>query len=506
MVKRLSETAAKGILGVAGDNTDNGQIRADEFLPELRGRKAIKKYREMRDNDSTIGAVMYAVEQILRDVDLYVQPVDDSEAAKAEADFVESVLEDMDHSLDDHIAEALAFLSYGFSWFEVVYKRRVGPSERSDKKRSKYTDGRIGVRKIASRAPWTISKFDVDRTTGDVLGIEQTIGGFNNKNYIPVNKSIYYRTTSINGDPSGRSILRNAYTSYEYLNNLQAIEAIAVERELAGIPVARIPAEYLSAGASAEQAQFVNSLRQILRDVKFNEQGYIITPSDTYLDKDGSPTNIRLVDIELMASNGKRNIDIDPIVRRYQHDIARSVLSEFLLLGSQGGSYALSKSKTDLFLRALESYIQAVVDVLNKQLVERLWQLNGLPYDLMPKIVAGDVAPHDLKELGSYLRNLNGANINLSSQPEIVDALLSNAELPPLDREIYAEGLEAERLMSQARADYYDGPDNNVVGAPQNNADTEEDEEEPTKKSDKEILEEELLKASLEFLKNDKRN
>jgi len=47
------------------------------------------------------------------------------------------------------------------------------------------------------------------------------------------------------------SILRNAYTSYEYVNNLQSIEAIAVERELAGIPVARIPAEYLSGDATA---------------------------------------------------------------------------------------------------------------------------------------------------------------------------------------------------------------------------------------------------------------
>ena len=35
MVKKLSETEAKQILGVAGDNTSNGQIRADEFLPEL---------------------------------------------------------------------------------------------------------------------------------------------------------------------------------------------------------------------------------------------------------------------------------------------------------------------------------------------------------------------------------------------------------------------------------------------------------------------------------------
>ena len=248
--------------------------------------------------------------------------------------------------------------------------------------------------------------------------------------YIPANKSLYYRTTSINGDPSGRSILRNAYTSYQYLNNLQSIEAIAVERELAGIPVARIPSEYLSGDATAAQSGFVANLESILRDVKFNEQGYIITPSDTYPDKDGSPTDIRLVDVELMSSSGTRNLDIDPIVRRYQHDIARSVLSEFLMLGGgNNGSYALSKSKTDLFLRALESYIQAIVDVLNKQLVERLWQLNGLNYDLMPCIKAGDVAPHDLREIAAFLRNLNGADINVSDHPEVIQDLMDIAEL-----------------------------------------------------------------------------
>ena len=429
MVKKLSEAAAKATLGVAGDNTNNGQIRADEFLPELRGRKAIRKYREMRDNDSTVGAVMYSVEQILRDVDLQVHAADESDAARVEKEFVESILVDMDHSLDDHIAEALGYLSYGFGWFEVIYKRRVGPNERSPKKHSKFTDGRIGVRKIASRAPWTINKFDVDQKTGDVLGIDQSVGFMGGSNYIPTNKSLYYRTTSLNGDPSGRSILRNAYTSYEYLNNLQAIEAIAVERELAGIPVARIPAEYLAGDASAAQSGFVANLQQILRDVKFNEQGYIILPSDTYPDKDGAPSNVRLVDVELMASNGKRNIDINPIVNRYQHDIARSVLSEFLLLGTSGGSYALSKSKTDLFLRALESYIQAIVDVLNKQLVERLWQLNGLSYDLMPTIKAGDVAPHDLREIAAFLRNLNGAGIDVSSHPEVIKDLMDIAEL-----------------------------------------------------------------------------
>ena len=429
MVKQLSETESKQILGVAGENVRNGQIRADEFLPELRGKRAIKKYREMRENDSTIGAVMYAVEQILRDVDMKVKPADDSDEAKREADFVESVLEDMEHTLDDHISESLSFLSYGFSWFEVVYKRREGMATQNPKKRSKYNDGRIGVRKIASRAPWTVSRFDVDQKTGEILGMYQEGSYGNQKHYIPSRKSLYYRSTSINNDPSGRPIIRNAYTSYEYLNNLQSIEAIAVERELAGIPVARIPAEYLSGDATAAQKGFVNELSSILRDVKFNEQGYLMLPSDMYPGKEGEPSNHRLVDVELMSSSGTRNIDIDPIVRRYQHDIARSVLSEFLMLGTQGGSYALSKSKTDLFLRALESYIQTIVDVLNKQLVERLWELNGLDYRLMPKIEAGDVAPHDLREIAGFLRNLNQADISVADHPETVRDLMDIAEL-----------------------------------------------------------------------------
>ena len=104
-------------------------------------------------------------------------------------------------------------------------------------------------------------------------------------------------------------------------------------------------------------------------------------------------------------------------------------LSFLCSVGVTTGSYALSKSKTDLFLRALESYIQAIVDVLNKQLVERLWQLNGLNYDLMPCIKAGDVAPHDLREIAAFLRNLNGADINVSDHPEVIQDLMDIAEL-----------------------------------------------------------------------------
>lgn len=446
-MKRLSETAAKIELGVSGKNTYTGDIRADEFLQELRGKKAIQKYREMRDNNAIVGSIMYAIEQTLRDVKIEVKPADDSEVAKREAEFLQSVLDDMDHSLDDHVSEALSYLTYGFSWFEVVYKRREGDM-RSPKKNSKFEDGRIGIKKIAIRAPWTVESFEVDQNTGEILGMYQEAAWGKRPAMIPIEKSVYYRTTSLNNDPSGRSVLRNAFVSYTYLNKIQSYEAIAIERELHGVPIGRMPAEYMSADASVDQAALRSQFDKILRDLKLNEQGYALLPSDLYVDAEGRPTNQRLMDIELITANGSRSIDIDPVVKRYQHDIARSLMAEFLMLGSGSGSYALSKTKTDLFLRSLESYINTIVDVLNKQLVERLWQLNGLDWATMPKLVAGDVAPHDLREIASFLRNLNGAGIEVQEHPEVVSDLMAIAEID-FDRKKYEERLSAAPVAEE---------------------------------------------------------
>ncbi len=193
-MKKLSEELGKLELGQGGSNTKDGTIRADEFLSDLKGKRAIRKFREMRDNDSTIGSIMYATEQVLRDVEYHIEPANDSDEAKKEADFVKSILEDMEHSVDDHVSEALSHLTFGFSIFEVVYKRRRGPDFRAGKKYSKHSDGRIGVRKLASRAQWTIERFDVDKTTGDVLGVRQEQNYGIKSLFIPANKILLLHT------------------------------------------------------------------------------------------------------------------------------------------------------------------------------------------------------------------------------------------------------------------------------------------------------------------------
>jgi hypothetical protein len=36
-------------------------------------------------------------------------------------------MDDMSHTWDDMISEILTMLVYGWSWHEIVYKKRVGP-------------------------------------------------------------------------------------------------------------------------------------------------------------------------------------------------------------------------------------------------------------------------------------------------------------------------------------------------------------------------------------------
>lgn len=426
----LSDRQATSELGVAGLTLSyNGTPHGDDFLRELRGRRGIEKYREMSQNDPIIGSILHAVAQTLKKSKLKVCPSNDTPEAKAEAEFVETVLHDMEGSWEDAVSEILTFLPFGFSIMETVYKRRDGPQYRDRKRYSKYRDGRFGLRKLAPRAQWSIDRFDINEF-GDILGLWQDSYIANRTPYIPANKFLHFRTTAVNNDPAGIPIIRNAYRPYYYLTHIQEIEAIAIERELNGIPLFRVPAEYMAGEATESQRALLNQIKQIGRDVKFNEQGCIILPSNSWETSEGDPTDHKLIDFELVASQGTRNIDIDPVVKRYQADIARTILADFIMLGSNDrGSFALSKSKVDVFTKALQGYMDSITGTLNRQLLPRLWEINGLDFDLMPKIEADDVGGTDLNVLGRFLR-ASGLNEEVLTDFDLNKDIREKAGLP----------------------------------------------------------------------------
>ena len=400
-------------LGVASDTNPSWGIRQDEFVVQLRGRQGIKKYREMSENDAVIGAILTAMTMMLRSIEWRVEG-ESTDAVK----FVQSVMHDMDDkSWEEFVADTLSMLQYGFSIFEFVPRRD--------------SDGLIRMRKLASRAQWTIDRFEA-MDNGDIQGVWQVAAQKNV--YIPYSKMLHFRTTSVANEPSGRSVLRSAYTSWRAQNNIKYFEGVGIERELNGLPVVRIPSEFMSADASDSQKALFTQMKTIARDVKRNEQGWIILPSDRYADDDGKLTNNLMVEFDLIASKGTRDIDTGAVILRYQQDMARSVMADFVMLGANDrGSFALSKSKADLFLKALEGYADTIAAQLNRKLLPYLWELNGMNPDDMPKIARGRVAPVDLEELGQYIQRLALSGVDLFPDEGLDKHLRDVAGLPAGD-------------------------------------------------------------------------
>jgi hypothetical protein len=431
MAKAPMKATATRELGAAGNYGRDDQLRPDEFLPKLRGLNATRTFREMKDNDPTIGAILMAFEMLLRAAEFRIDAANESPEAEEAKLFVEQCFDDMEGTTDDFLAEVLTFLPFGFAVFEVVYKIRSGRKSDDPARYSQFDDGRYGIRKLAPRAQWTIDRFLTDEN-GAITGVRQSalslkLGSVD----IPASKMLHFRTSTVNNDPSGRSILRNAFTSYHYASHIQMIEAIAVEREMNGIPVGKIPSEYLGESASAAQQGFTNAFKKILRDVKFNDQGFILIPSDVYENDDGTKTSIPMVEFGLVTAQGTRAIPTGDVILRHQQNIARSVLADFLMLGGgDTGSFALSKSKTDLFLAAASGYTEAISSVLNRQLLPRLWEINGFDPEVMPKVGFGEIAPVDLAELGAFVRDISGAGMPLFPDDDTENTLRRAAGFP----------------------------------------------------------------------------
>src|ERR1035437_304912 len=228
-------------IGAYGLRAFSGYVRA-EFLKQLMGREAQRVYREMLDNSSVVGAIMFAITQAMRKVTWRVEPANDTAPAKAAAEFVESLMEDMSHTWEEFIIDGLSMLGYGFAVHEIVYKRRngrrpespPGPKPKADPASSDYDDGKIGWRRLPIRGQDTITKWFFD-PNGQIKGATQQPYAGPTLD-IPVEKFLLFRPSTHKNSPEGKSILRNAYRPYYFIKRLEELEAISIER-MNGFPV-----------------------------------------------------------------------------------------------------------------------------------------------------------------------------------------------------------------------------------------------------------------------------
>ncbi len=399
----------------------------EEFLPQLQGLKAVKVYREMSTNDPVVGAILFAVDMLLRQVSWRVEPASPEAADQEAAEFLESCLGDMSVTWEDTVSEILSMLVYGWSYHEIVYKRRLG-DQRDPTKRSRYTDGRVGWRKIAGRSQDTLYQWEFDDHGGVQAMVQQAPPDYSLRR-IPIEKGLLFRTRVHKGSPEGYSVLRNAYRPWYMKKRIEEIEAIGIERDLAGLPIAWVPPELLSQGATAEQKAMLEAIKKIVRNVRRDEQEGIVFPL-AY--RDGE----KVFDFGLLSTGGRRQFDTDAVVARYDQRIAMTILADFILLGHEKvGSLALSTSKTKLFTIACSAWLDSIAAVLNRHAVPRLFVLNGLDTERLPRLVPGEVDAPDLKELGEFVKNLAGTGMELFPDDKLENYLRQAAKLPAKEAE-----------------------------------------------------------------------
>lgn len=430
-------------LGSTGLKRSAGFID-EEFLPALRGRKAVKIYKEMSLNDPTVGGLLFAIDMLLRQVEYRVEAGDETPGGKAAVQFLEECMNDMSHTWDDMISEILSMLVYGWSYMEITYKRRIGPGEKNPSKRSRYTDGKIGWRKIQIRSQETLQRWVFDES-GGVRGLVQLAPPSWKSVFIPIDKALLFRFKNDKNSPEGISMLRNAYRPWFFKKRLEEFEAIGVERDLAGMPVAKIPSKYFNAPQGSEDHRMFQAFKKLVSNVRRDEHEGLVLPHD--FDPD---TKQPRYEFELMSAGGSRQFDTSRIIERYEQRILMTVMADFLLLGAQGGngSYAMHVDKTGIFKTALNTVAKSIAEVFNRYAIPKLFELNGWKVDDLPKIVPNQVENPDLNQLASFMNSMGGLGMEWFPDPELEKYLRSVAGVPALPDEL----LEMRQQMATQSA------------------------------------------------------
>lgn len=433
-------------LGATGVKRATGIID-EEFLPALRGRKAIKVYREMSLNDPMVGALLFAIDKLIRQVSWRVDTVDNTPEQQQAGQFLEECMDDMSHTWSDMISEILSMLVYGWSWHEIVYKKRVGPWEKDPRKRSKFTDGKYGWRKIPIRSQETMLRWIFD-DEGGIQGMVQLPPPYYKNAVLPIGKSLLFRTGIYKGNPEGQAMLRTAYRPWYFKKRLEEFEAIGVERDLAGLPVAKVPSSYMKAKKGSNEERVYQAFKRMVQNVRRDEHEGLVLPNEY-----DSDTKQPLFEFELMSSGGARTFDTNSLIQRYEQRILMACLADFILLGHEGtGSYAMHVDKTGIFRAALNTIVESIADTFNRHAVPRLFELNGMKLDELPKLVPNNVDPPDLTQLAQFMTSMSGLGMQFFPDPDLEKFLREIAHLPEMPEDL----LEIRRAMAmqQNAADF----------------------------------------------------
>ncbi len=363
--------------GYMGLNIFNG-ITNEEMKKELNFPQSLKTFKNMSYHGA-INSPLTLYTNIISKADWVVKPPKEAtEAEKKQTEFIRECLHDMDQPFEELVKDILSMNIYGFSVHEKVFRKRYSSNG------SKYNDGLIAWKKLPIRSQESIKKFLFSDDGNEIKGVQQNISNlsdpynrFSSRDKLEVNlpreKFMLFRTGNHRGDPFGKSMLRDAYLAWRYLTVLEEIESNGVAKDLSGVPILKLPPQYLSKDATPDQVAIRQYYERSMANLQVNQQSAMILPN-AYDPETRQP----LFELSLLSMDGKKGFDTTKVKEYYKNLILTSLFADILIMGqSATGSFALGQIKNSLSGAMAESMIREIKSVFNNDLIRHTYELNG---------------------------------------------------------------------------------------------------------------------------------
>tara|TARA_R110002167_G_scaffold93122_2_gene249808 strand:+ start:7128 stop:8564 length:1437 start_codon:yes stop_codon:yes gene_type:complete len=397
-------------IGAPGTAIYGGQIVSKETDASLLGRQRYITFSNMVANTSIVAAGVRYFTNLVSKAAWSVDPADDTPAAEEVAEMVEEIMQDMTSPWHRVIKRLAMFNMYGFAVAEWTAKRRE--------------DGVIGLLDIEPRSQKTIEKWELDES-GTVTGFIQTDPQSGNEIYLPRGKCIYVVDDTLDDSPEGLGLFRHLVKIAKRLERYELLEGWGFETDLRGVPVGRGPftdLEVMVQNGTLSRAQ-ATALKAPMLDFISNhnrspELGMLLD-SKTYqtTDERNTPSAVRQWDVELLKGDPQSMEDIHIAIERLNREMARVLGVEQLLLGSDSsGSHALSRDKTQAFGLMVDSTLKEMKEVMERDLLNPLWELNGWDPELKPTFKIEKIQYRDIEQVTGALEQLAraGATMDLN--------------------------------------------------------------------------------------------
>ena len=380
------------VIGAPGFATTGGQVQNRELNRRLSNRRTRWEiYLSMIANTSIVGAGVRYYTDLLGGATWTFQPGPADQSGEFAERLEGMLMEDPETDWDTIVARMVMYRYYGFCMQEWIQKRSK--------------EGYLTLSDISLRPGDTIYGWDFDeygRTVGAVQHDPQTQRYL----YLPIQKLLYLADLTFTPSPDGFGLCRHMVEPAIRLERYEQLEGYGFDTDLRGMPKIRMPRTEMrrqvrDGKLSKEQVEEIERpLLEFAEDHVYGPNRGLAMDSETYRTDDGRGgegiSSVYKWDADLMRGDARSFAENQAAIVRLNWEMGRLQGCGQLLLGTDGGSYALSQDQTHSFYLVVNRALGLARRAVHNKLVGMIWAANGWPDSVRPTVATSAIDHHDI--------------------------------------------------------------------------------------------------------------